>query len=392
MSQGANQIITTPPLSGGALVSQTNTALAALLTRYSGNSAPSSPVLFQPWIDTSVAGFATLKTWDGAQWIADVTWDLTNHLSAVALAASQYGANSGMVNGTIVETHAGNAVTFAVKTLAGADPSAVNPVYVYIRDSAGAYARRSITAALSVTIPSGQAIGALNGVPFRVWLAAMDNGGTIELVVRNCLSSSSPNMSVSGFGSSPITTLAVSGAGSAQVNYSTTARATKNFAVLGYFEYATGLATAGVWAASPSSVVLYGPGVPLPGDRLQSFTAYSSGAASTTSSTAQNGNTAQTVTPKSAFNYFEIECHIQATVNDAGNSIIVQYFRDTTALAAAGGLFANGSPSQNTLALVGSDTNVGTAAVTYRPKFASQNNVGTVTENVVCMHVREIQA
>ena len=56
----------------------------------------------------------------------------------------------GMVNGKIVTSVASNNLTAAVKTLAGADPSAGDPVYVRIGNTV-----RSITAALSVTKNAG---------------------------------------------------------------------------------------------------------------------------------------------------------------------------------------------------------------------------------------------
>ena len=55
-----------------------------------------------------------------------------------------------LINGTISPTVAGNNLTLALKTLAGADPSITDPVYVYL---GGGW--RTITAALSVTINAG---------------------------------------------------------------------------------------------------------------------------------------------------------------------------------------------------------------------------------------------
>lgn len=56
----------------------------------------------------------------------------------------------GMRNGKIVPSVAGNALTVAIKTLNGNDPSSTNPVYVKIGDNI-----RSITAALYVTLAGG---------------------------------------------------------------------------------------------------------------------------------------------------------------------------------------------------------------------------------------------
>jgi len=66
------------------------------------------------------------------------------------------------------------------------------------------------------------------------------------------------------------TTVAEGGAGaadSAQVFYSTTLRAAQAIAIVGYIESTQ--ATAGTWATSPSLVQGFGPGVPLPGQIVQ---------------------------------------------------------------------------------------------------------------------------
>lgn len=49
----------------------------------------------------------------------------------------------------------------------------------------GNYVRRRVTSALSITVPSGQAIGAPSGQGFAFYLEAIDNGGTVELAVFN---------------------------------------------------------------------------------------------------------------------------------------------------------------------------------------------------------------
>jgi hypothetical protein len=57
---------------------------------------------------------------------------------------------AGLQNGKISVTVASNNLSVAVKTLAGADPSATNPVYIVLDDQV-----RSITSALSVTANAG---------------------------------------------------------------------------------------------------------------------------------------------------------------------------------------------------------------------------------------------
>jgi len=56
----------------------------------------------------------------------------------------------GMRNGKIIPSVAGNALTVAIKTLNGSDPSTLNPVYVRIGDNL-----RKITSALYITLTGG---------------------------------------------------------------------------------------------------------------------------------------------------------------------------------------------------------------------------------------------
>lgn len=226
-------------------------------------------------------------------------------------------------NGTIVESHAGNAVTFALKTLSGADPSSGNPVFMIFRDvtaATGDYVVRTITAALSVTVSSGSTLGTSNGVACRIWIGALDNAGTPELFVINCVSGTG----IYPLGQFPlITTTAEGGAGgadSAQVPYSTTARTAKPYIILAYASYESGLATAGNWAVSPTRLQLFGPGVPLPTQPLQRV-ASRTGAVSTTANqytisdtlpTTSNGGTPVNVviTPTSAANIIRVDSRL----------------------------------------------------------------------------------
>ena len=60
-----------------------------------------------------------------------------------------------MVNGQLVVTAAAGALTVAVKTLAGADPSAGSPVVFRIPNASGTYDSINVTSALSLVVPIG---------------------------------------------------------------------------------------------------------------------------------------------------------------------------------------------------------------------------------------------
>lgn len=216
-----------------------------------------------------------------------------------------------IINGTIAEANATNAVTYTLKTLAGGTPSSSDPVLICFRNSTvgtGNYVFRSVTSALSVTVSSGSTLGTANNVPARVWIGLLDNAGTVELFVINCLSGSN----VYGLGQFPIiTTTAEGGAGaadSAQVPYSTSARTSKAYVILGYAEYAAGLATAGSWNVSPTRIQLFSQGVPLPGTVVQSTSASTTTVGTTASATfaALSTGPSVAITPTSTCNIIRL--------------------------------------------------------------------------------------
>lgn len=276
---------------------------------------------------------------------------------------------SNMINGKIVESHSTNAVTFAIKTLAGADPSAGSPVYFWFP---GNTAYRAVTSALSITIPAGQGMGATSNVAFRIWIAALDNAGTVELVVRNC----TDNNGVQGFpGTGKITTTTMGG-GSIRTSYSTTSRSSVSFVVLGYAEYSTGLVTAGTWNASPSSIVLFGIGVPLPGTIIKVSPAGTRLLVDQMTPGASYANTqlSATITPESAANLLQIVAS-GAMGSSAGTTIYAIIQRSGINIGVGQGF---GNPSSILLEtgffLAGQEVINTTSSVTY---FVAGQTAGT---------------
>ncbi len=272
-----------------------------------------------------------------------------NAISARKLAASALGAFSGMINGTLVESHTGNAATFAVKTLAGNDPSTTDPVYFVFRDAtaaAGDFVVRTVTAALNFTISAGSSMGFTNGVAGRVWLTAHDNAGTVLLGAINCFGANGPSIfNLSGFGIA--STTAEGGAGAAdaaQTFYTASALTSKAYSVLGYASYETGLVTAGNWAASPTRLQLYGPGVPLPGTEIQRARV-NLGAVNTGTTIIPHDNTipqntegdqylSQAITPTSACNLLDVSSRVCLSNTGAGY-LAAALFQDSVASALA---------------------------------------------------------
>ena len=151
-------------------------------------------------------------------------------VTASKLAGSTRPSSVGMTNGTIVESHTGNAATFEIRTLAGTAPSSTDPTYFVFRNATagtGDYAIVTVTTTLSLTISSGSTMGFTSASPGRIWLGALNNAGVAELFAINCLSGTNI-YPLQGWGI--ITTTTEGGAGgadSAHVPYSTTGSTSK---------------------------------------------------------------------------------------------------------------------------------------------------------------------
>lgn len=199
------------------------------------------------------AGQGVIIDTDGTNWF-------TSGLSAIPAGKQMmYGQ---IINGTIAESNATNAVTYSLKTLAGNDPSSTDPVVVAFRNATAAtgnYVYRTITAATSLTVSSGSTLGAVNSVAFRVDLVLFDDAGTIRIGAINGLDLSeyyAPNKTPTA------SSTAEGGAGAADsvgVFYTGTAVTSKPFIPFAYADYNSGLATAGSWNVSPTVLGLYSP-------------------------------------------------------------------------------------------------------------------------------------
>lgn len=172
-------------------------------------------------------------------------------ITAEKLADSSQGG--ALINGYInVPAPSGNSLTINIKTKAGTDPSATDPVLVVFRNSSlttSGYVVRSITAATSITISSGSTLGSTNAILARIAVLVLDNAGTVELAVNNL--SGGVQLDETNL----ISTTAEGGAGaadSATVIYSTTARSSVVYRVAGFLDSTQ--ATAGTYVTAPSLV------------------------------------------------------------------------------------------------------------------------------------------
>jgi hypothetical protein len=184
-------------------------------------------------------------------------------------------AGFALENGYLDWSVAANVLTVAIKTEAGTDPSATDPVYVVFRSvtpGTGSLVRRKLTAATSIAINDTAFLGTANDIAFRLWAVAFDDGGTVRLGLINCLSGTAPSFSLyplAGWGIASSTQEA-DGSDSAGVFYTAGAAVTsKAYATLGFASWESGLTAAGTWSAAPTRAQLFGLGMPLPGHRIQ---------------------------------------------------------------------------------------------------------------------------
>lgn len=132
----------------------------------------------------------------------------------------------------------------------------LNPTSLDFRSStltSGTVNTRTVAVAISVTVSSGSTLGTVSAQQSRLVVIALDNAGTVELAVVNISGGNQLDET------NLISTTAEGGAGaadSASVIYSTTARTSVPYRVVGYIESTQ--ATAGTWATAPSTIQGYG--------------------------------------------------------------------------------------------------------------------------------------
>ena len=132
----------------------------------------------------------------------------------------------------------------------------LNPTTLDFRSAtlgSGTVNTRTVASAISVVVSSGSTLGTISAQVSRLVVLAIDNAGTVELAVINLAGGA--NLDECGL----ISTTAEGGAGAADsstVAYSTTARSSVPYRVVGFVESTQ--ATAGTWATAPSTIQGHG--------------------------------------------------------------------------------------------------------------------------------------
>lgn len=140
------------------------------------------------------------------------------------------------------------ALTVALKGVDGNAPSASNPINIAFRSAtatSSALVNRTVTAATSVVLSSGSTLGFTSAQTAKIYVWAIDYGGTVELALSRRVKWSATEL---------VSTTAEGGAGAADSGatlYSTTARTNVACRLLGNITIQTG-ATAGEWDNAPT--------------------------------------------------------------------------------------------------------------------------------------------
>lgn len=240
----------------------------------------------------------------------------------------------GLHNCYMTATVSGNNLTFALKTLAGNDPSSADPAFVGFRSAtatSGAQSVVQVTAATSFTVTAGSTLGFSNSESGRIWVCAINNAGTVELAAYRAWSSTGWLRINEGIIS---TTAEGSGtADSALTLYSSSARSNVAMRYIGYCEIQYGTAA---WSNNPTVVQTHTSHMPRPGDIVQrkytTTSAYATGTDQVpdddTIPQSDEGTSFMTlaITPTSALNLLEIEAQGLFTASGAGEYITTSLF------------------------------------------------------------------
>lgn len=174
--------------------------------------------------------------------VTGAVWRITNAPASVTLLDD----SQEVQNLTLVTSVSANALTIALKTKAGTDATSLDPIKIAVRDAnnaLGTFTVVSITSALSITVPSTATLGTVSAATENIYVYAMNNGGSIELVVSVLLCETTKAQ----------TTIILNTSSNSRVTlYSVTARTSLPVRLIGKLRIAE--ATAGTWVTNASEL------------------------------------------------------------------------------------------------------------------------------------------
>jgi hypothetical protein len=283
---------------------------AALTLTYNATSMilPTGASIATATGDTAVAMYLGTGNWQvffyqRASGAALSTFGLS--VGAGALGSSALGFNL-PVNLGIAVSESSHALTVSLTAANGSAPTSTNPVLVPFRSTTlttGTPTVDTLNSSLSLTVASGNTMGCVSNVACRIWIYAIDNGGSVALGLMVC--STSTQIFSCGDELPYNVPSGTSGGSSAGTLYGSAGPALSGAAVriIGYLEATE--TTAGSWDTMPSKLQLFGPGVHKPGEVVQTVFAQTGTNASAGSSFAAS-NVAVGITPTSGINIIEV--------------------------------------------------------------------------------------
>jgi hypothetical protein len=250
--------------------------------------------------------------------------------------------------GLSVPSPSGGALVINLTQANGSAPTSNNPVLVPFRSTAlttGTVTWSTISAPLSITVPSGATLGTssnsgscANGstCPFRVWIFVEYNGGTPELGVATC-SNTTTIFSCAAWESTLVTSTTISGsAGTAGTLYATTGVNLDAVRIIGYCDFSSGMATAGTWASSCTTLQMFGPGIPKPGAVVRTLYFTNSQATTGSGTTPTATHLTGAITPTSAANLIRAQAFGMLGGSSTGAAISSIYRGTSTAIGSQG--------------------------------------------------------
>jgi hypothetical protein len=247
---------------------------------------------------------------------------------------------SDLTNVGLTQAEATNVLTISLTTNTGANATLSNPINIPFTDPAGGGLPQwlQITGALSIATIIGAHFGQSNAsVPFVLWVALFNNGGTPQLALslRSFLGTGGSANFYSLDEGLPVNTVAMSAGSTTGGTWYTPSGVTltgKCFRILGRLDFPSGLATPGSYNAVPN-IKLYGAGSKKPGEIVNSTSVSSTTAATTSSATfaAMANETTISYTPSNVCNLERIK-----TIGTAGNSAATSGLQITRASTGLG--------------------------------------------------------
>jgi hypothetical protein len=246
----------------------------------------------------------------------------------------------------------------------------------------GNFAVVTLTAATSLVISSGSTMGAANATPFRLWIVGFNDGGTFRLGAIKCAAAGRIHPLQDDVLASSTAEGGAGAADSAGVIYTGTAVSAKACRILGYVEWSSGLTTVGTWAIVPTKIQLFGAGIRLPGETVQTVLATTTSTVTHTNSGMTDTGLSAALAPTSAANGVRIAgTNTEIFPSSTGLGAQIELLRGgSTILQMSGGTIGYGSSSQGIINVpfFWLDFPATASSVTYKTQAKAGNASGTI--------------